>query len=51
MRDKAFNIAKNQKYGRYQQGLASMFSKFFDKKTSSSGIKNDNMSNKELGKE
>ena len=51
MREKAFNIAKNQKYCRYQRGLASMFSKFFDKKTSGSGIKNDNMSNKELGKE
>ena len=32
--DKAFNIAKNAKYDRYQRGLASMVYKFFDKKTS-----------------
>ena len=31
--DKAFNIAKNPKYG-YQRGLASMVYNFFDKKTS-----------------
>ena len=30
--DKAFNIAKNPKYGRYQHRLASMVYKFFDKK-------------------
>ena len=30
--DKAFNIAKTQKYDRYQRGLASMVYKFFDKK-------------------
>ena len=33
LRDKAFNIAKNPKYDRYQRGLASMFYKFFDKKS------------------
>ena len=38
-RDKAFNIAKNPKYDGYQRGLASMFYKFFDKKTSGSGVK------------
>ena len=39
LRDKAFNIAKNPKYDRYQRGLASMVYKFFDKKLSSgSGI-------------
>ena len=32
LRDKAFNIAKNPKYGVYQRGLASMVYKFFDKK-------------------
>ena len=32
LRDKAFNIAKNQKCGRYQRGLTSMVYKFFDKK-------------------
>ena len=34
LRDKAFNIAKKSKYGGYQRVLASMISKFFDKKTS-----------------
>ena len=42
--DKAFNIAKNPKYDGYQSGLASMAYKFFDKKSSGSGIKNENMS-------
>ena len=32
LRDKAFNIAKNSKYGRYQRDLASMGYNFFDKK-------------------
>ena len=36
--DKAFNIAKNTKYGGYQRGIASMVYKFFDKKTSGKGI-------------
>ena len=31
LRDKAFNIARNPKYDRYQRGLASMVYKFFDK--------------------
>ena len=39
LRDKAFNIAKNPKYDGYQRGLASMFYKFFDKKSRSSDIK------------
>ena len=38
LRDKAFNIAKDPKYDRYQRGLASMVHKFFDKKTKGSGI-------------
>ena len=33
LRDKAFNIVKNQKYDRYQRGLASMVYKCFDKKS------------------
>ena len=37
--DKAFNIAKNSKNDGYHYGLASMIDKFFDKKTSGSGIK------------
>ena len=32
LRDKAFNIAKNPKYDKYQRGLASMVYKFIDKK-------------------
>ena len=37
--DKAFNIAKNSKNDGYHYGLASMIDKFFDKRTSGSGIK------------
>ena len=40
LRDKAFNIAKDQKYDRYQRGPASMVYKCFDKKSSGSDIKN-----------
>ena len=49
--NKAFNIAKNPKYDGYQKGLASMVYKFFDKKTSGSGIKNKIISKKEYGEE
>ena len=38
LRDKAFNIDKNPKYGGYQRGLASMVYKFFDKTSAGSGI-------------
>ena len=38
LRYKAFKIASNPKYGGYQRGLASMVYKFFDKKSSGSGI-------------
>ena len=38
LRDKAFKIASNQKYDGYQRGLACMVYKFFDKKSSGSGI-------------
>ena len=48
LRDKAFNIAKNPKYYRYQRGLASMVYKYFDKKTFSGTVKNEIISNKEL---
>ena len=34
---RAFKIASNQKYDRYQRGLASMVFKFFDKKSEGSG--------------
>ena len=45
LRDKAFNIAKNPKYDGYQRGLASMVYKFFDKKSTGSGIVNNNNNN------
>ena len=37
LRDKAFKIARDQKYDGYQRGLASMVYKFFDKKSQRSG--------------
>ena len=40
-RDKAFNIAKNPKYDGYQRGLASMVYKIFDKKSTGSGVANN----------
>ena len=46
--DKAFNISKNPKYDGYRRGIASMVYRCFDKRTSGSGIKNGNISNKEL---
>ena len=48
---KAFNIAKNPKYEGYQRGLTPIVYKYFDKKTSSSGIKNQNIHNNELAEE
>ena len=44
LRDKAFNIDKNLKCDGYQRGLATIVYKFFDKKTSGIGTKNENMS-------
>ena len=38
LRDKAFNIASDPKYHGYQRGLASMVYKFFDKRSSWSGV-------------
>ena len=51
LHDKAFKIAQNSKYNGCQCGLASMHYKFFDKKTSGSGIKNENMSDQQLAEE
>ena len=50
-RDKAFNNAKNPKYGRCQRGIASMIYNFFDKETSGEKIKNEIIFNKELAEE
>ena len=49
--DKAFNIAKNAKYDGYQRRIAFMVYKFFNKRTSGSGIKNENISNKNLAED
>ena len=38
LRDKAFKIANDPKYDGYKGGLASMVHKFFDKKSSESGV-------------
>ena len=53
MCDKAFNVAKNPKYGGYQRALASMvlFFFFFDKKASAGTAKSEDILNKELAKE
>ena len=41
LRDKAFKNASDSKYDGYQRGLGSMVYKFFDKKSSGSGIVNE----------
>ena len=51
LQDKPFNIAKDPKCGGYQRGRASIVYKFFDTKTSGSGIKSKNIPNKELAEE
>ena len=38
LRDKAFKIASDPKYGGYRRGLVSMVYKLFDKKSSGSGV-------------
>ena len=48
---KAFDIAKNLKHDGYHCGFFSMVYNFFHKKTSSSSIKSENISHKELAKE
>ena len=49
LRDKALKIASDPKYDGYQRGLASMFYKFFDKKSSESDF--DAESNFQLANE
>ena len=49
LRDKAFRIAKNLKCDGYQRSLASMVSKFFDKKTSATSAQSENLRSKTLG--
>ena len=49
MKNKAFKIASDPKYDGYQTELVSMVYKFFDKKSSGSGIVNE--SNYQLANE
>ena len=55
LKNKAFDIAKDPKYNGYQRGLASMFYKFFEKKSVGSGAKHVNTKitpqNKQLAEE
>ena len=51
LRDKAFDIAKNPKYDGCQRGLASMVYKFFDKKSTGSGVNIPLEFNEQLAKE
>ena len=44
-------LLKIKKNDGYQQGLASMVYKYFDKETSVSGIQSENISNKQLSEE
>ena len=41
LKDKSFKIASDPKYDVYQRGLASMVYKFYDKKSSGSGMVNE----------
>ena len=47
--DKKLNIAKTPKYVGYQKGFASNIFQYFDKETSGGPIKDEIMSNQELG--
>ena len=51
LRDKAFNIAKNPKYDRYQRGLVSMVYKFLDKNSTDSSVNTPLEFNEQLAKE
>ena len=51
LRDKVFDVAKNPKYDWYQREIASMVYKYLDKKTFGSGIKYENIFDKELAEE
>ena len=51
LRDKTFNIAKNQDYNAYERSLASMVSNFFNKKSLGSGIENEIKQDEQLARE
>ena len=48
LKDKAFKITRNPKYDGYQRRLASMFCRFFDKKSKGAGFKNEIKENQQL---
>ena len=48
LRDKAFEIASNPKCDGYQRGLASLVYKFFDKKSTGSGVAVNSVPNYQL---
>ena len=50
LRDKAYDIASNPEYDGYQRGLVSMVYKFFDKKSTGSGIASSSILADELHK-
>ena len=50
LRDKAYDIASNPKYDGFQRGLASIAYKFFDKKSTGSGIASSSILADELHK-
>ena len=50
LRDKAYDIASNPEYDGYQRGLASMVYRFFDKKSTGSGIASSSILVDELHK-
>ena len=51
LRDKVYNIASNPEYNGYQRVLASMVYKFFDKKSTGSGINKVKSSSSKLADE
>ena len=51
LRNKAFNVVKNLKYDGYQRRLASMFYKFFDKKSAGGGVNTPLEFNEQLAEE
>ena len=51
LKDKAFKIASDPKYNRYERGSASMVYKIFDKKSKGGSISIELHSNKQLANE
>ena len=51
LHDKSFNITKTSKHDGSHCGIASVVYKFFDRKSSGSGVKNEIMVRQELAKQ